>query len=86
MRKTPIPLLRDLPCGAVLLRCQACGDLVLLDETCRPGSVAAERCPPRALIDLRGLGPGLTVSWDESLTGGTVSRSVSQGGNDADQP
>jgi hypothetical protein len=50
MRKTVIPLLRDLPPFALIMRCQLCGELVFGGEICKSADEAAE-CPPRRLLE-----------------------------------
>lgn len=53
MRKTPIPLLRDLEPGfdTIILRCQYCNELVFARESCS-GPKEAKACPDRAAIDI----------------------------------
>lgn len=46
-RKTPIPLLRDLPVGKVVTRCRRCGDLVMMAEICED-DIEAATCQSRA--------------------------------------
>ena len=50
VRKTPLPLLRDLATEVLVIRCPNCQELVLFDEMCR---VALEGacCPRRAMLE-----------------------------------
>lgn len=49
MRKTPLPLLRELRSGVVVWRCCYCESLVLVGEACQ-SSDEAKQCPPRAVV------------------------------------
>lgn len=50
MRKTPIPLLRDLPPFTRVDQCRFCGHFVFANEACQ-GGVEAASCPPRFVVD-----------------------------------
>jgi hypothetical protein len=50
MRRTAIPLLRDLPSGVVIVRCPSCCEFVLMSEMCR-SSEDKSMCLPRRLIE-----------------------------------
>lgn len=50
MRKTPIPLLRNLPANVAVVRCGLCEELVLADECCS-GPMEAPICPRRAMLE-----------------------------------
>ena len=50
MRTTPIPLLRQLPCGFTIERCGNCGELAFADEICLTEHQASA-CPGRAPLD-----------------------------------
>ena len=50
MRKTPLPLLRNLASGVVVSRCPFCGQMVLGREQCG-GQSEANECQPRAQVD-----------------------------------
>lgn len=50
MRKTPIPLLRNLPPNVAVVRCGLCHELVLADECCG-GPLEAPCCPRRAMLE-----------------------------------
>lgn len=50
MRSTRLPLLRDLPSGVVIERCQFCNELVAMGELCQ-STKESEGCPSRADVD-----------------------------------
>lgn len=50
VRKTPIPLLRDLTPNCAVVRCGLCQELVLADECCS-GPLEAPLCPRRAQLE-----------------------------------
>lgn len=50
VRKTPIPLLRNLPANCAVVRCGLCQELVLADECCE-SPLEAPCCPRRAMLE-----------------------------------
>jgi hypothetical protein len=50
MRKTPLPLLRDLPAWVIVRRCMFCQKFVFDQEACESES-EARYCPPREVIE-----------------------------------
>lgn len=50
VRKTPIPLLRDLQPNVLVIRCLQCGELVLFSELCQD-PISASCCPRRAQVE-----------------------------------
>jgi hypothetical protein len=50
MRKTVIPLLRNLPPHVVITRCRHCGDLAFEGELCRTDEERVE-CPSRRMLE-----------------------------------
>lgn len=50
VRKTPIPLLRNLPPNCPVVRCGLCEELVLHHECCS-GPLEAPSCPRRAYLE-----------------------------------
>jgi len=50
VRKTPLPLLRDLAPDLLVLRCGQCRELVLLHELCQD-AVSVACCPKRWEIE-----------------------------------
>jgi hypothetical protein len=50
VRKTPLPLLRDLAPNVLVIRCQHCTELVVFDELCQ-AELESMCCPRRAMIE-----------------------------------
>ena len=50
VRRTPLPLLRDLSANLLVIRCQQCAELVLLPELCGD-PISATVCPRRAMLE-----------------------------------
>lgn len=50
MRKSPLPLIKDMAAGDIIERCNLCGELTMLNEMCRTAK-EADRCPPRADVE-----------------------------------
>jgi hypothetical protein len=50
VRKTPLPLLRDLAPEVLVVRCGHCCELVLFDELCKHPLEAA-CCPRRSMLE-----------------------------------
>ncbi len=50
VRRTPLPLLRDLAADTLVIRCQHCTELVLFDELCGQ-ALESLCCPKRAMLE-----------------------------------